>query len=147
MHSTEELTPSEVRARILDEHSTLRARMESIAHEAVAPNGDLRGEVTRLLEALEHVVEVEHDLLLPTLRTIDAWGQERARRLSAWHLDIRDRIEQMRRDATARPAKELATHARAFVELLREDLATEERQHLSSELLRELPMPADLGGG
>jgi hypothetical protein len=145
MPSREDLLPSEVRARVLEEHAVLRARMEALARAGRAPN-ELRAEIEGLLEALRRVVAIEHDLLLPTLRTIDAWGQERARRLSAWHLDVRDRVEQMRRDLSERPNEQLATHAYAFVELLREDLGSEERLHLSGELLRELPIPADLGG-
>lgn len=146
MAAHDELLPSEVRARVLREHATLKARMEAVARECREADGNLRGSIDRLVEALGVVLDVEHELLLPTLRTIDAWGAERARRLSAWHIDVRARIERIRRDVAERTPQELSGRALEFVVALRDDLAEEERLHLARELLRELPMPADLGG-
>ncbi len=146
MPEAEELLPSQVRARILREHASVRASMEAVARECRAAGGDPRPAVERLLGALVDLVALEHELLLPTLRTTDAWGQERARRLSAWHIDLRARIERVRRELAERASGELAPLARTFVVELRADLANEERTHLARELLRELPIPADLGG-
>lgn len=145
MAEAKELLPSEVRARVLKEHTALRFTMDRVVSEAESPGPGLREALDRLFDDVHRVVELEHDLLLPTLRTIDAWGPERARRLSAWHLDIRERLERARAESSTCSGEELASIARAFVDSLREDLATEEREHLARELLRELPLPADTG--
>lgn len=146
MSEGDELLPSEVRARILREHAGVRASMEAVARECRGAGEELSAALERLCAALTNLIELEHELLLPTLRTIDAWGLERARRLSAWHLELRERVEHVRRDLARGAELDLASRARSFVTELQVDLLNEERIHLARELLRELPIPADLGG-
>ncbi len=142
----EELLPSQVRARIVDEHQKLRRCMQATRDAADGAGQDeLAASVRSLLDAALTVIEVERDLLLPTLRTIDAWGAERARRLSAWHLELRDRVDGMKSDI-GRPLAERARRARAFVDELERDLGSQERLHLAQELLSELPIRTDFGG-
>lgn len=145
MAEENELLPSEVRVRVLKEHTALRFAMDRVVRDAESPDAELREALDHLLASVERVVELEHELLVPTLRKIDAWGPERARRLSAWHLDVRGRLNRVRCDSRLCSGAELSALARDFVAALREDLAAVEREHLARELLRELPLPADTG--
>ncbi len=140
-----DLLPSEVRARVLCEHACLRARMDAV-RRAARSGGDVAAALADLFDAMLRTIELEHELLLPTLRTIDAWGAERARRLAAWHLAVRDRVACAQQEVAGRPPDELRVRAIELVAELSRELTSEERTHLSQELLRELPIPADLGG-
>ncbi len=145
----DELLPSEVRARIVEEHRALREKMQSTYAAAAGSGRDgLRRELSALLDAAVAVVDIEDELLLPTLRTIDAWGLERARRLVAWHIDLRERVAKMRAvaaDANG-PLAEAAEATRGFIERLEADLGSQERLHLAKELLSELLIQTDFGG-
>src|SRR5262245_22562855 len=86
------LRPSQVRARILREHATLRERVEALA-DLIA---QLRAGSTAVLargladaqalccELREHI-DFEDALLEPALRETDAWGSVRAERLVRHH--------------------------------------------------------------
>jgi hypothetical protein len=144
----DELLPSQVRARAIRAHVALRAAMQRVREAAEAAAGDgasesLRREVGALAAAVGSVIELEEEILVPTLRGIDAWGPERARRLAAWHREERERKDELERAMLGpRPAEA----ARRYVERLEGALAAHEAHHLEEELLRELPIPTDLGG-
>jgi hypothetical protein len=138
-----DILPSQVRVRLLADHAALRQQIAKIRTSARTKKGSLVEEARALAEALRQHIDREDQLLLPTLRDIDAWGPERARRLSAWHLELRERIQALEQAFFAPHAR---AHVIAFVDQLEEDLAHEERAHLADEILRELPIRADLGG-
>ncbi|MGF1466379.1 MAG: hemerythrin domain-containing protein [Sandaracinaceae bacterium] len=147
----DERLPSQVREKILAEHAKLRTRigelravLDEVGDAAASTRDDLRRSVLDLLTALEAHIDHEDEVLLPTLRTIDAWGEERARRLGAEHAEQRTWIAEQRAKIGAGPIRVAAV--RAFLDRLEKDMEVEEASSLSPDLLTEYPFPVDLGG-
>lgn len=140
------MKPSEVRKRILDDHTALRgqlASLESVAGEVLEGDrrllGALRLEAETLLEHLQQHMHWEDLYLAPALRTADSWGQERARKLDDDHREQRELLDHMLRslrDGT-RPAPVLARSLRDFVQLLLDDMEWEEQTLVSDRILRD----------
>ena len=91
------MKPTEVRAHILEDHAALReelASLERLAREVLdgrtSSAGRLRDEGCRFHDALARHMQWEDAHLKPLLREIDAWGEERARRLEEEHLEQRE---------------------------------------------------------
>jgi hypothetical protein len=86
-----EITPSKVREQVMAAHGSLRDAMAKVAilvrrTQGGEPTAELlRVEASRLLEFLHSHIEMENLVLEPVLRTIDAWGPERAARLRSDH--------------------------------------------------------------
>src|SRR5262245_19480456 len=87
-----EARPSLVRARILENHGALRAKLETLQRLAIEADGgsstaaERAGELTRVLfEELADHLDIEEQLLVPMLREIDAWGALRADELVRHH--------------------------------------------------------------
>jgi len=134
-----------VRKRILTEHERLREAMARVI--AAERHAKLALAANALLDLLAEHLAHEDDLLAPVLRTIDAWGEERERRLREEHAEQRAEIERLR-VALARPEAEkaLAAAIRQFVDRLRGDMAIEERDVLSAELLHDDSITVEFGG-
>ncbi len=142
------MQPSEVRERILADHAVLRAdldRLELMAAAAREPDPDsgrvagLREEGQRFLERLELHMRWEEAYLLPMLREIDAWGQERADRFVAEHREQREILQLILtrlRDA-GRPDPIIARDLEGLVGLLRKDMHEEESDFLDDRVLRD----------
>lgn len=142
----DELLPSEVRARILDEHATLRAKIAAL--RAALPRGEAaRPLALGLFDDLEAHLALEDEILVPALRTIDAWGEERARRLQAEHGQQRVWLERNRARVQDAHPEHFERVMTAFLERLETDMELEEKEALRSDLLSEYPFPVDLGGG
>jgi hypothetical protein len=137
-----------LRKRILAEHERLR---EAIAKTLGAEtHAKLTLAANALLDELAEHLAHEDDLLEPVLRTIDAWGEERARRMRDEHAAQREEIDRLR-FALAQPLPfavepRLAAAVRRFVERLGGDMAHEERDVLSPELLRDDAISIEFGG-
>jgi iron-sulfur cluster repair protein YtfE (RIC family) len=137
-----------VRKRILTEHERLRETMARVI--AAERYARLAPAANALLDLLAEHLAHEDDLLAPMLRTIDAWGEERERRLREEHAEQRAEIERLR-GALAQlllpeEEKALAASIRQFVDRLRGDMAIEERDVLSAELLRDDSITVEFGG-
>ena len=140
------MTPSELRERILADHGHLRralADLEKLSHDAPARGAagreELRGAGERFLLQLERHMQHEDDFLLPVLRTIDAWGPERARHVEQEHREQREQMRQYLdalRQRTAGRAQ-LATLLLDLSEWLKRDMAEEEETTLYPYLLRD----------
>ncbi len=137
-----------VRQRILSEHERLRqASAEVLAADS---HPKLRLATHALLDLLAEHLAHEDELVAPLLRTIDAWGEERERRLRQDHAEQRADIERLR-SALARPLSveeqhTLASVVRQFVARLGGDMTLEERDVLTSELLRDDSITVEFGG-
>jgi iron-sulfur cluster repair protein YtfE (RIC family) len=140
------MQPSEVRRRILADHERLRRdleRLEALANEILQdlhpPLATLRVDAERLLARLRAHMHWEESYLLPALREADAWGVERAERLTRDHREQRELLDFVMvrlRDAT-RPAAIVAGDVCHLVELLREDMREEEQELLDERVLRD----------
>jgi len=149
------MRPSEVRARVLEDHDGLRGQLERL--EALAEGtgrGEREGEGMRrdaraLLERLLIHMQWEERFLLPALREADAWGEERAERLLSDHREQRqllDFILSRLRDA-ARPEPLVVTDVVHLIAFLREDMVEEERDLLDERVLRDDVVAIDVEAG
>jgi hemerythrin-like domain-containing protein len=148
----DELLPSEVRARILEEHDKLRERVAELREAAkqVRSGGDVEPfrEVARaLIEGVRAHLDLEDEILMPTLETIDAWGPERAKRLAAEHESQRAVLRHTLGELDEGGAPlEVVARMEQFADRLEKDMELEERTELDEELLREFPIRTDFGG-
>lgn len=149
-----EMLPSEVRARVLKDHAALRVLIADVRRAAERVRDDAGGREAfveaahTLLRALREHLALEDEILLPTLRTIDAWGPERAKRLETEHAHQREVLEMTERelDVGRRPTGETLARIEQFVDRLEKDMILEEKTDLDEELLREFPIRTDFGG-
>jgi iron-sulfur cluster repair protein YtfE (RIC family) len=137
-----------VRQRILTEHGRLREAVGEVT--AARSHAQLTLAAQALLDLLAEHLAHEDDLLAPVLRTIDAWGGERERRLRAEHGEQRAEIARIR-STLAQPfpiedESTLASVLRQFVDRLRSDMALEERDVLTPDLLRDDAITVEFGG-
>lgn len=154
MSEEEDLLPSRVRARVLEDHGVLRGHIAKVRAAAKAARGDaqeaqaFRSATLALLSALRDHLTLEDELLLPTLRTIDAWGPERAKRLEQEHEHQREVLEMTERELSdaSRSIDEAVGRIEQFLDRLEKDMALEEKTSLDEELLREYPIRTDFGG-
>ncbi len=151
---------TDVRARILAEHEELRrrlSRLERLARELLGgrgTEGPLREDGRRLYEMLCAHLDFEDAHLAPALRRAAEGGRQRCDRLARDHREQRELLRYVleRLVDASRPPVVLARDLLALAELLRSDMADEERwalrEHVhdpeeeSSRLTRRVP-----GGG
>jgi hypothetical protein len=134
------MEPKQVRQRILDEHCELRVRLGALVDDPTVER------VLDFVERLEAHLGVEDEILEPLLRTIDAWGPERARQLREEHAAQRRELHWIRRHVHAPNGAELRPWLRRFADRLERDMAAEERERLSAELLDDGTVRVDFGG-
>ena len=139
-----ELSPSDVRARVLAEHGMLRERLVELQSLARAVTieltlvGALRTCLRKLIMEFSMHLESEDELLFPLIETIDAWGHERASRLREEHAVQRAFLVCIFERVNApQPPIELALDADALVLRIFRDMKEEESELLTDELLRD----------
>jgi iron-sulfur cluster repair protein YtfE (RIC family) len=140
------MRPSQVRRRILDDHTALRRRLEEIEELAkgVAADerhhvGGLRARAEELLRVLSEHMYWEDRHLAPALEDADAWGPERARLLEQDHRDQRSFLADVveRLQDQQQPPPLLATKLLDLVGRLRADMEEEEGFFLDPDVLRD----------
>ncbi|HEV8321008.1 MAG TPA: hemerythrin domain-containing protein [Myxococcota bacterium] len=150
------MRPSDVRACIIEEHQEIRrmlGRLDRLAHAAVAaaPGAGvalLQGR-RALAERLRTHIDLEDEILVPALRTLDAWGAQRAEAVTRHHAEQRRWLTALL-DAVDEPppeATELVRFVRWIGDVLREDMDHEERDLLHADLLRDDPVGIDVQTG
>ncbi len=136
--------PSDVRDLILRQHADLGASLAELA--AVSADLGARGgahstaDVTRLCKRLfaqlsQHLA-LEDGVLAPALREADAWGNERADALVRHHQEQRRELTFLMGTDEFDP-QQLAPRLAQLLKDLREDMAHEEADILSADLLRD----------
>lgn len=152
----EELQPSRVREKILLDHRQLReelAPIEELAKRVVEGDesaaAELRSKAERFHENLARHMTWEDEHLAPTLRDIDAWGEERVGRLAAEHAEQRERLasflEHLHDDQ--RSKREVAKDILELGSWLREDMEGEERITLDPNVVKDDPIVVDVEAG
>jgi hypothetical protein len=144
--------PSEIRNRILRQHIALRARLDELGRAAARltdGSGSLR-EVAGLClvlhgEICDHL-EIEDEVLAPALRQIDSWGPVRAESLLGHHQMQRKDLSVLLH-ASAIEIPELASTIGRLIGELRDDMAHEDHDILTSDLLRDDVLAIDLEAG
>lgn len=129
------MRPSEVRSRVLSDHTALRrdaALVEKLAGEVSEGREGalpaLRQQGRQLHGRLCEHMRFEDAHLAPALRQSDAPGEGRAEHLAAAHREQRELLDYLleRLSDGSRPAVVLAGDLRSFAELLRDDMDWEE---------------------
>ena len=131
--------PSQVRARILENHGELRAKLEKLQQLAFEVDGGGEAVAARafrltceLFEQLADRLDIEEQLLVPLLREIDAWGELRADELVRHHeLQWRE-LKALRARADGHSVLEVASELAERVDALRNDLLAEDRELLDA---------------
>jgi iron-sulfur cluster repair protein YtfE (RIC family) len=139
-----ELDATQVRRIILDEHSVLRNELEDIVTllvDAAVQRSDAAERLHHRMKTfydafLKHIAH-EDSLLRPVLVDIDAWGPARVEKLDDEHRQQRATIAAL---AALDPGQDLDSYlgrVKVFVREVEKDMADEERECLSAEILRD----------
>jgi iron-sulfur cluster repair protein YtfE (RIC family) len=136
--------PSLVRARIVQHHGELRAKLEVLQRLAIEADG---GDVTAaehavalthgLFEELADHLDIEEQLLVPMLREVDAWGELRANELLKHHELQWAKLKALRSRAVQSSALAMARDLALLVTALRRELLDEDRELLTPDVLRD----------
>lgn len=150
------MRPSEVRQTILEDHEALRRSFRKLRDLLHAEGGDgperdahVRELGAALRQRFLRHLDLEDRFLVPALRGIDAWGPERAERVSREHAEQRERLERLLADLRdpARPVEALVAELDELVRDLLIDMEHEERAVLSEDLLRDDVISIDVETG
>ncbi len=150
------MRPSEVRSSILEGHERIRARLgelEALGRRVLAGEGErleaLRASARALLLALSNHMGFEDLHLARALRGADAWGSERAAQLERDHREQRDLLAHVLAglDDAGRPPRVLASSLVDLVQLLRDDMRSEEEALLDPRVLRDDVVGIDVETG
>ena len=138
------LKPSEVRARVLDEHGQIRAilaELESLARRALdgdAHNGArLRTKAIELYSTLDAHMSLEDALLYPAICDADAWGHMRGEQMKEDHVRQRAVLFQLAEFEFRGDTVALVEAVRWLATYIRDDMCSEERELLNPDLLRD----------
>jgi hypothetical protein len=149
------MKPSEVRDRIASEHVAMRARLDALdetLRELRQGEASWQAAVVQcqaLHDALLAHLELEDAVLVPALRDIDAWGPVRADTLVRHHRMQREELRFVLKYEANSQGDTLALAARIahLLDDLRTDMAHEDREILSRDLLRDDVIAIDLEDG
>ncbi|RPH71448.1 MAG: hypothetical protein EHM78_07450 [Myxococcaceae bacterium] len=139
-----ELSASQIRRLILDEHTVLRDILEEIEQTLGEMTRRVPGSITRLRTSLRtfhdaFVRHLEHEetVLRPVLVDVDAWGPARVAAMDEEHLAQRTALAQLSHLALDQDLDGTVQHVEEFVRRLRADMDGEEHHALSEEVLRD----------
>ncbi len=139
-----ELSASQVRSLILDEHTILRDVLEEI-EEALGEMtrrvpgalGRLRGSLRTFRDAFLRHLSHEETVLRPLLREVDAWGPARVETMDEEHRTQRAALDELSCLALDHDVDRTVQHVEEFIRRLRADMDQEEHRALSEEVLRD----------
>jgi len=146
---------SEIRQTILDDHAALRGLFASLRDLLRSAGGGAeRDQAVRdlgsaLRERFLTHLDLEDRYLVPALREIDAWGEERAKRVSREHDEQRARLDRLlaHLQDPERPLAELIEELDVLIRDLLEDMTHEEETVLHEDLLRDDPVTINVEAG
>ena len=149
-----ELSASQVRSLILDEHTILRNVLEDIEDSLGEMTRRVPGAVRRLRASLRTFQDAflrhlshEETVLRPLLKDVDAWGPARVETMDEEHRTQRAAIAELSRLALDQDVDGTIQHIEEFVRRLRADMDGEEQHALSEEVLRDDIIVIDTFGG
>ncbi len=150
------MRPSEIRERVLHDHTELHERLdrlEELARAAAAARSrkrtGLREEAESFLDRLAIHMSWEDRYLVPVLREADSWGDVRVERFDEEHREQRELLEYILRELHdgSKPESVVASNVIDFVALLRADMDDEESAFLDERVVRDDPISIDLFAG
>jgi hemerythrin-like domain-containing protein len=145
-----ELSASQVRTLILDEHAVIRDVLEEIDQTLGEMTRRVPGSVGRLRATLRTLCDTflrhlshEEMVLRPLLAEVDAWGPARVEAMDEEHQAQRIAISSLTRLTLEQDLDATVQRVEEFVRRLRADMDGEECQGLSPDVLRDDIMVID----
>jgi len=139
-----ELSASQVRNLILDEHTVLRDILDEIeealgelTRRVPGSLGRLRASLRTFQDAFQRHLRHEETVLRPVLANVDAWGPARVESMDEEHRAQRAALAELTRVRLEEDFDRTIQSIEAFVQRLRADMDGEERHALSEEVLRD----------
>lgn len=138
----------QLRDKILLDHQSIRAQLHRVRQQTTADDLSAERLVTEgeiLLDMLSTHMDMEDGSLEPSLRTLDAWGEERAAQFRQEHESQRETIRTVRADmhASVVAPRHLASLLTGFCLALETDMEREEESFLNEGLLTDDPVVAN----
>ncbi len=139
-----ELSASQVRSLILDEHTVLRDVLDEIeetlgemTRRVPGAIGRLRASLRTLHDAFLRHLSHEETVLRPILVDVDAWGPARVEAMDEEHRAQRTALAELPRLALDEDVDGTVQRIEDLVRRLRADMDGEETHALSEEVLRD----------
>ena len=139
-----ELSASQVRSLILDEHVILRDILEEIeaalgemTRRVPGAHGRLRASLRTFHDAFLRHLQHEETVLRPLLADVDAWGPARVQSMDEEHCSQRAALAQLSRLTLDADVDCVVQQIEAFICRIRADMAGEEQHALSEDVLRD----------
>ena len=139
-----ELSASQVRSLILDEHTVLRdihdeieEALGELTRRVPGSLGRLRASLRTFQDAFQRHLRHEETVLRPVLANVDAWGPARVESMDEEHRAQRAALAELTRVRLEEDFDRTIQSIEAFVQRLRADMDGEERHALSEEVLRD----------
>ena len=139
-----ELSASQVRSLILDEHTVLRDILDEIeealgelTRRVPGSLGRLRASLRTFQDAFQRHLRHEETVLRPVLANVDAWGPARVESMDEEHRAQRAALAELTRVRLEEDFDRTIQSIEAFVQRVRADMDGEERHALSEEVLRD----------
>jgi len=139
-----ELSASQVRSLILDEHTIIRdvlneieETLGEITRRVPGTLGRLRSSLRTLQDAFLRHLNHEETVLRPLLADVDAWGPARVETMDEEHRAQRAELAQLSRLSLGEDVDRTVQVLEELIRRLRADMDGEERHALSEEVLRD----------
>lgn len=139
-----ELSSSQVRSLMLDEHAVLRDILEEIeaglgemTRRVPGSIGRLRASLRTFQDAFARHLHHEETVLRPLLADVDAWGPARVESMDEEHRSQRVALAQLSCLALEADVDCTVQQIEAFIRRIRSDMDGEEHHALSEEVLRD----------
>src|SRR5262249_37892894 len=142
--ATMDLSASQVRNLILDEHAVLRNILEEIdqalgelTRRVPGAIGRLRASLRTFQDAFGSHLRHEETLLRPVLADVAAWARARGESMDEEHREQRGALAELTRLSLDADVDFTVQSVETFVRRLRADMDGEEKHALSEEVLRD----------
>lgn len=139
-----ELSASQVRNLILDEHAVLRDVLDEIeealgemTRRVPGAMGRLRASLRTFRDAFLRHLSHEETVLRPLLQDVDAWGPARVETMDEEHQTQRAALHELSCLELGHDIDRTVQQVEEFIRRLRADMDQEEHRALSEEVLRD----------
>jgi len=139
-----ELSASQVRSLILDEHAILRDVLDEIeealgelTRRVPGALGRLRATLRTFRDAFLRHLSHEETVLRPLLKDVDAWGPARVETMDEEHQAQRTALHELSCLELGQDMDRTVQQVEEFIRRLRADMNQEEQRALSEDVLRD----------
>lgn len=129
---------SSVRKIILDEHTQIKNMIGVIENLLLTKqDSKTKNAVEEFTQYFLRHLATEEKILRPVLATIDAWGAVRAEKLSKEHVEQSNDLKRISALVREKTLVEYGTELTSVLANIKLDIEIEEKDFLSSDLLRD----------